>query len=190
MMRKLIYEINITIDGCAGHTTVIADNELHDFFTNLLDETGTVLFGRKTYELMVDFWPNAKNDPQSTESMIKFADKYNSINKIVFSGSLDKAHWNNTILNKGNAVEEVRKLKQQPGKSLSIGGISLASSLMKAGLIDEFWFLVHPIVSGKGRKLFSQSDGSPEGLNERTDLKLIESIIFKSGVVAINYKKD
>lgn len=182
-MRKLIYEINITIDGCAEHTSVIADDELHDFFTNLLDETGTVLFGRKTYELMVDFWPNARNDPRSTESMIKFADKYNSIHKIVFSGSLREVRWNNTILNKGNVIEEVRKLKQQSGKSLSIGGISLASSLMKAGLIDEFWFLVHPIVSGKGRKLF-------EGFNNTAELKLLETKVFDSGAVVLHYSKD
>lgn len=72
-----MYEINVTIDGYADHTAAIADSELHDFFTNLLDKTGTVIFGRKTYELMVDFWPNVKDDPGFTKSMIKFADKYN-----------------------------------------------------------------------------------------------------------------
>jgi len=182
-MRKLIYEINITIDGCAEHTTVIADEELHDFFTDLLGKTDTVLFGRKTYELMADFWPNARNDKRSTESMIKFADKYNAIHKIVFSKLLNKVDWNNTELIKGNAADEVLKLKQQPGKDLSIGGISLASSLMKACLIDEFWFLIHPIVAGKGRKLFEKFD-------KRADLQFIESTTFKSGVIVSHYKKN
>lgn len=113
----------------------------------------------------------------------------NSIHKIVFSRSLDKVNWNNTELIKENVIEEVKKLKKQEGKNLSIGGISLATFLMKEDLIDEFWFLVHPIVSGKGRKLFSRIDGSPEEFNHRTDLQLVESRTFKSGVVALHYKK-
>lgn len=181
-MRKLIYSINVTIDGVADHTAVIADDELHDFYTDLLGTVDIVLFGRKTYQLMESFWPVADQDPRTTKSMIRFADKFNSISKIVFSKTLDKAAWNNTTLIKENAVEEVSKLKQQTGKHLSVGGISLASALMKAGLIDEYWFLVQPIISGKGRQLF-------EEMNTRHDLQLLDTIKFNSGVTALHYKK-
>ena len=181
-MRKLIYTINITIDGYADHTSGIADDELHDFFTDFLSKVDTVLFGRKTYELMVDFWPYAKDDPGSTESVLRFAEKYNGINKIVFSKSLSRVNWSNTNLIKSNTVKEVIKLKQQAGGDISIGGISLATSLMKEKLIDEFWFLVHPVIAGNGRKLF-------EGINERFDLKFVESSKLNSGVVALHYKR-
>ena len=188
-MRKLIYSINVTIDGYADHTAVIADDELHEFYAGLLRSMEIVLFGRKTYELLESFWPNAQQDPRSTKGMIAFADRINSISKIVFSNSLNRAEWNNTKLLKGNAVEEISKLKQQIGKNLSIGGVSLAAALMKENLIDEFYFLIHPIVLGKGRKLFSREDGSPEDLNLKSNLKLIDSKIFNSGVVVLHYQK-
>jgi dihydrofolate reductase len=143
-LRKLIYAINVTIDGFADHTAVIADDELHDFYTNLFD--------------------------------------INSINKIVFSKTLNEVGWNNTRLIKDNIVKEVSKLKHQPGKNLAVGGISTPSIFMKHGLIDEYWFLVQPIIAGSGRSLF-------ENLNDRIDLRLFEIKKFKSGVVVHHYKK-
>jgi dihydrofolate reductase len=188
-MRKLIFAINVTIDGFADHTAVIADDELHDFYTSLLNDVDTLLFGRKTYQLMESYWPKASEDPQATKSTIEFANKINSLHKIVFSRTLDKANWNNTRLIKENIVEEVKKIKNQSGKNTSIGGLSTASIFLKEGLIDEYWFLVQPIVLGNGRRLFSQRDGSPESLNDRINLKLVEVKKFKSGVVALHYKK-
>jgi dihydrofolate reductase len=188
-MRKLIFAINVTIDGFADHTAVIADDELHDFYTSLLNDVDTLLFGRKTYQLMESYWPKASEDPQATKSTIEFANKINSLHKIVFSRTLDKANWNNTRLIKENIVEEVKKIKNQSGKNTSIGGLSTASIFLKEGLIDEYWFLVQPIVLGNGRHLFSQRDGSPESLNDRINLKLVEVKKFKSGVVALHYKK-
>jgi len=181
-MRKLIFAINITVDGFADHTSVIADDELHDFYTDLLNSFDIILFGRKTYQLFESFWPTADKDPQSTKSMLRFADKINGLHKIVFSKTLHQVAWNNTKLVKDNVLEEITRLKQQPGKNLSTGGISFSSSLMKAGLIDEFWFLVHPIVSGSGRRLFNEID-------IKAKLKLLETQVFKSGVVAMHYLK-
>ncbi len=178
--RKLVFDINVTIDGVADHTAVIADEELHDFYTNLLDSVDTILFGRKTYELLESFWPNADKDPASTRSMIDFANRINPIHKIVFSKTLDHVSWNNTELIKNNMVEEVIKLKQQTGKNLSISGISIASELANHGLIDEFWFLVQPIVAGKGKRLW-------QGLNNCMKLKLIDSKTLSSGVVVLHY---
>ncbi|MFZ0455054.1 MAG: dihydrofolate reductase family protein [Ignavibacteriaceae bacterium] len=181
-MRNIIFSINSTIDGYADHTAGIADNELHDFFTGYLDTVDVVLIGRITYELMADFWPNAEEDPRSTESMKKFADKFNSISKVVFSKTLNDVNWNNTILNKGNLIDEVLKMKKQSGKHISAGSLSIASALMNEQLIDEFWFLIHPVVLGKGRKLL-------DNLNQKTNLQLSDTRKFNSGVIVLHYLK-
>ena len=181
-MRKVSFSINITIDGFADHTAVIADNQLHDFFTNLLKNADTLLFGRRTYQLMESFWPTAAENPICTKSMIEFANQINSINKIVFSRTLDKVSWNNTKLKKENLIEEILKLKNQNGKNILIGSLSLASNLIFHDLIDEFWFLTHPIILGKGKQLF-------ESLDKRVDLRLLDSVIFNSGVAALHYER-
>lgn len=199
-MRKLIFAINITIDGYADHTSGIADDELHDFYANLLGTVDIVLFGRKTYQLIESYWSKAPSDPQATKSMIEFANKINSLPKIVFSRTLDKISlsseaatmegWKNTKLIKENMLEEVLKLNEQSGNNISVGGISIASTFMKRDLIDECWFLVQPIVLGGGRRLFSQRDGMPEKLNHyNRQLELVDTDKFKSGVVVLHYKK-
>jgi dihydrofolate reductase len=181
-MRKLIWAINVTLDGYADHEAVIADDELHYFYADLLKEVDAELFGRKTYDLLESFWPTAAEDPESTKGMIEFAERINSIPKIVFSKTLQKAEWKNTKLVKEDAIAEVRKLKAQAGKSLCIGGISLANNLMQEGLIDEYWIVVQPIILGKGKYLF-------QNINERKNLKLVDMKIFKSGVAALHYEK-
>ena len=118
--RKLIWAINITIDGFADHTAVIADDELHDFYTDLLSNVDAVLFGRKTYQLLESYWPIAPEDSKGTKSMIKFANTINDILKIVFSKTLNKVFWNNTTLIKEDITDEVLKMKRQPENNLSI----------------------------------------------------------------------
>ena len=199
--RKLIFAINMTIDGCFDHTAMIADDELHDFYTSLLNNVDAVLFGRKTYQLMESFWPIAYEDSLATKSILAFADKINNIPKIVFSKTLDKVNWNNTTLITGNIVEEVLKLKQQEASEngteeedlkyrpgISIGSLSIASIFMKLNLIDEYWFVVHPVILGKGKRLF---EGIPDPFdgNGRLNLKLISTETFKSGVVVLHYEK-
>jgi dihydrofolate reductase len=200
-MRKLIFAINITIDGCFDHTAVIADDELHDFYTNLLNNVDAVLFGRKTYQLMENFWPKAHEYSGITKSLLAFADKINSIPKIVFSKTLNKVNWNNTTLIKGNIIDEVLKLKQQgtsereikdedlqfrPG--ISISSLSIASTFMNLNLIDEYWFVVHPIILGKGRRLFEEIP-EPFNGNNKLNFKLINTETFKSGAVVLHYEK-
>jgi len=181
-MRKIIFSINMTIDGFADHTAGIADDELHDFFTDLLDSADTVLLGRKTYEMMARYWPFADQDPKSTKSELKFAEKYNNVSKLVFSNTLKDVKWNNTTLAKSNLIDEVLNLKNQNGKYIFAGSLSIASALAQKNLIDEYWLLIHPIVLGKGKLLF-------EDLQSRIDLKLIETKTFSSGVVVIHYQK-
>ncbi len=176
----MVLAINLTLDGCIDHRVMIADDELHDFFTGLLDNIDTELFGRVTYQLMESYWPHAPEDPNATRSMIRFARMYNAKPKIVFSKTLEKAEWNNTRLVRTNLVEEVTKLKQESGGALSVSGISVSQELMRHGLIDEYWLVVHPLILGQGRRLF-------DNLTEKITLKLIDTKKFKSGVVVLHY---
>jgi dihydrofolate reductase len=181
--RKIIFAINVTIDGFANHEAVLADDELHDFYAELLGTIDIVLFGRKTYQLLESFWPIARQDPRSTKSMLRFADKINGIQKIVFSNTLNDVHWSNTSLIKGDdVIEQILKLKNQEGNRLSISGLSIASMLTRLGLIDKYLFVVQPVILGKGTPLLKD-------LNNRVDLKLIEIKTFASGVVAKHDQK-
>jgi dihydrofolate reductase len=183
-MRKLILSINVSLDGFADHTVaVVADDELHEFFSDLLDNTDIALFGRVTYQLMASYWPHAHQDPKATRSMLAFADRFNAVSKIVFSRTLQKADWNNSRLVRDNMVEEVIRLKESPGKNISLGGISISQEFMRRGLIDEYWLAVHPVVVGKGKRLF-------DNLNERINLRLADTKVFKSGVVVLHYLNE
>ena len=183
-MRKLSLSINVSLDGFADHTVAVAaDDELHEFFSGLLDNTDVELFGRVTYQLMENYWPRAHQDQKATKSMLDFADKFNAIPKIVFSRTLQKADWNNTRLVKDNMVDEVLKLQQQPGRNISLGGISISQEFMRRGLIDEYWLAVHPVVVGSGKRLFDH-------LNERINLKLVDTKVFRSGVVVLHYSVE
>jgi dihydrofolate reductase len=175
--------INVSIDGYADHTLAIPDDELHEFFANQLDETGIELFGRVTYEMMANFWPQVREDSEESKSTLKFADRFNAIPKVVFSSTLEKAEWNNTTLVTSDAIEYVTKLKATEGKNLFVGGIKLANSFMSKGLIDEYWLVVHPVLAGKGRRLF-------EVEQEKSKLRLAESRVFKSGAVVLHYVAD
>ncbi len=180
-MRRLILSINVSLDGFADHTVAVAaDDELHNFFSTLLDTTDIELLGRVTYQLMESYWPRAHEDPNATKGMLDFADKYNAIPKIVFSRTLQRADWNNTRLVKEGMVDEVLKLKKQPGRNISLGGISISQELMKLGLVDEYWLVVQPVLVGKGKRLF-------DGLKEKVDLELVDTKTFKSGVVVLHY---
>lgn len=129
---------------------------------------------------MESYWPHAHKDSEATGSMIKFANKFNVMPKIVFSKTLQNTGWENTRLIRDNAIEEVGRLKQQPGKDLSIGGISICQDFIKHGLIDEYLLLVQPFIWGKGRCMF-------DILDNKIDLKLTEMKKFKSGVVVLRY---
>jgi dihydrofolate reductase len=183
-MRKLIMAVNISLDGYADHTVgVAADDELHDFFSDLLSDSGAELFGRITYEMMESYWPHVHKDPKASKSDLEFAHKLRSIPKFVFSSTLDKVGWENTTLVSTSAFEYVAKLKQTQGKDLLVGGINLAGSLMSHGLVDEYWILIHPVVVGQGRHI-------SERVNEMLKLRLIESRVLNSGVVALHYASD
>jgi dihydrofolate reductase len=184
-MRTVVYAINITLDGCCDHTKQIADEETHEYFTNLMRDFDLLVFGRKTYQLMVPYWPDVAKDPSSSKADVEFARTFDSITKIVFSRSLASAEDKNTRIVRANLRDEILKLKQEPGKNILAGGVDVPSQLMELGLIDEYRFVVQPIIAGEGRRLF-------EGVNlpEKRQLKLVESKTFKSGCVGLRYLKQ
>ena len=183
-MRNLIFAINLTIDGCVDHTKTIADEELLDHYTQLVRDVGLFVYGRKSYQLMVPYWPDVAKDPSATRADKEFARAFDSVNKVVFSRSLDSAEENTRIV-RSNLQDEMLKLKQEPGKDILTGGVSIPSQLIELGLVDEFRLVVQPIVAGEGRRLL-------EGVSlpEKLQLKLVDSKIFKSGCVALRYLKQ
>jgi dihydrofolate reductase len=184
-MRNIIFAINITLDGCVDHTRQVADDETHEYFTDLLREVDLLVFGRVTYQLMVPFWPEVAKTQSMTKASNEFARTFDSLNKIVFSRSLDSVEDKKTRIVSTNLHDEILKLKQEVGKNILIGGVSVPSQLIDLGLVDEYRFVVGPIVVGEGRRLL-------EGVSlpERLQLKLVESKIFKSGCVALRYLKQ
>ncbi|MGC1373198.1 MAG: dihydrofolate reductase family protein [Candidatus Sulfotelmatobacter sp.] len=185
-MRNVIYAINITLDGCCDHTKFNPDEDLLEHYTHLLrDDAGLLVYGRKTYQLMVPYWPDIAQSQSETKADIEFAQAFDSLNKIVFSRSLDSAENKNTRIVRTNLRDEILKLKQEPGGNILVGGVDIPSQLIKLGLVDEYRFVIAPVVAGEGRRLM-------EGVSlpERLRLKLVESKVFKSGSVAVRYLKQ
>jgi dihydrofolate reductase len=185
-MRNVIYAINLTLDGCCDHTKFNPAEDLLEHYTHLLrDDAGLLVYGRKTYQLMVPYWPDIAKSQSETKADKEFAQAFDSLNKIVFSRSLASAEDKNTKIVRSNLRDEILKLKQEPGKNILVGGVDIPSQLIELGLIDEYRFVIAPIIVGKGRRLF-------EGVNlpEKRRLKLVESKTFKSGSVALRYLKQ
>jgi dihydrofolate reductase len=182
-MRNLIYAINVTLDGCCDHTKAIADEELLEHYTCLLRDVDLFVYGRKTYQLMVPYWPDIAKSQSETKAENEFARTFNSINKVVFSQSLESAETNTRIVRSG-LRDEILKLKQQPGKSILAGGVNVPSQLIELDLVDEYRFVVQPILAGAGTRLL---DGA--SLPDKLRLKLVETKTLASGCVALRYLK-
>jgi dihydrofolate reductase len=188
-MRNVIYAINITLDGCCDHTKQVANDEILEYYTQLLRDADLFVYGRKTYQLMVPYWPDVAKDQSASKADRDFAQAFESANKVVFSQSLDDAEAKkddkNARVVRTNLREEILKLKQEPGKNIIAGGVDIPSQLIKLGLVDEYRFVVGPILAGEGRRLM-------EGVNlpEKLQLKLVESRFFESGCVALRYLKQ
>lgn len=186
-MRKLIFAINITVDGCCDHTKGEGSEEVHQHFAHLIRDVDVLVYGRKTYQLMVPFWPDvARNHSGQTRAMNDFAQAFDSVNQIiVFSQSLDRAEGKNTRILRTNLRDEILRLKREQGKAILTGGVTLPSQLVELDLIDEYQFVVHPVLAGAGRRLLEGTN-----LQERLKLKLVESKSFKSGHVSLRYLKE
>jgi dihydrofolate reductase len=183
-MGNLIYAINITLDGCCDHTKFRPDEEDFEYHTRLLQSVDTLVFGRKTYQLMVPYWPDVLKDLSASNADKEFARAFESAGKIVFSRTIDGAEDNNTRIVRGDLRDEMLKLKQDSGRNILVGGVDIPSQLIELGLIDEFRFVIAPIFAGEGRRLL-QGVTLPDNLQ----LKLVESKVLKSGAVALHYRK-
>ena len=179
-MRKLIAAINMTLDGFCDHAAGLPDEEIHQHYTDLLDNADVILYGRITYQLM-QFWQTLLKNPSGEKSMDDFAIAIDKIPKIVFSHKLKNTGWDSAKLANQPIEEIVKELKQQSGRDILVGSRSLIIQLMKLNLIDEYQLCVHPVVAGSGLPLF-------ENINDRTIFKLIKTKIFSGGAVTLYYE--
>jgi dihydrofolate reductase len=183
-MSRLIYSMMVSLDGFVETTDrsldwVLVDEELHTFSNEQERELGAQLYGRRLYEVMAAYWPTADADPSLPAYMAEFARTWREKPKVVFSRTLDMVGWNSRLF-RGDAVEEVSRLKAQPGADLGIGGPTLASTLVRHDLVDEYRLLVQPVILGAGKPFLPALDGVLE-------LKLVETRTFSSGVVYLRY---
>ncbi|MET0930011.1 MAG: dihydrofolate reductase family protein [Aeromicrobium sp.] len=173
-MRPLRYSINVTLDGCVDHDAGTADEELHRHAVENLERADALLFGRVTYQMMESAF-RARGDAAGP-----FARTIDAARKHVVSRTLEHVDWNAELV-RGDLLAAVEELKRQPGKGLLTGGVQLPLALAELGLIDEYEFVVHPVVMGHGPTLFA-------GLSKRLDLGLVSRVELGSGVVASRYE--
>jgi dihydrofolate reductase len=183
-MRPLRYSINVTLDGCCDHEGgMIPDEELHRYWAGEMERADALLFGRVTYEMMeaawrqpaTGVWPDWMSDWE-----IPFAQAIDGTKKYVVSSTLDQVDWNAELV-QGDLGNAVQQLKRESGRGLFVSGVTLALALADLGLIDEYEFVVHPVLAGHGPTLFA-------GLRERLELSLVGRQEFRSGAIALRYQ--
>jgi dihydrofolate reductase len=183
-MRPLRYSINVTLDGCCDHRAAIPDEELHQHAVENLNRADALLFGRVTYEMMEAAWrrsaPSGAWPQWMSDWMVPFARTIDAAKKYVVSRTLDRVDWNAELV-RGDLGTAVQRLKQEAGKGLFVGGVKLPLALAELGLIDEYEFVVQPIIAGHGPSLFA-------GLSKRLDLRPVSRVEFASGAIAIRYE--
>jgi dihydrofolate reductase len=183
-MQPLRYSINVTLDGCCDHQAIVADEELHRHAAETLAQADALLFGRVTYEMMEEAWRAAAQkgvNPDWMEPWMEpFARTIDAAKKYVVSSTLDQVDWNAELV-RGDLGKAVQKLKGESGRGLLVGGLKLPLALAELGLIDEYEFIVHPRIAGRGPTLFA-------GLSKHVDLKLVSRLELGSGAVAMRYE--
>lgn len=172
-MRKLIASMNITFDGNCDHTAGFANAELHDYYTTMLNNADTILYGRTTYELMEVYWPNLVKNPTGEKNMDDFANAIDKIGKVLFSRTRKTVTWNNTVLATQSLADEVTALKHQRGADILVGSPSLIAQLTELDLIDMWQICVHPMITGPGLPLFKD-------LTKPVALKLLKTEKFET----------
>ena len=182
-MRPLRYSINVTLDGCCDHRAGIADEELHRHAAEGIARSDAMLLGRVTYQMMEEAWrlPASGEWPDWMADWQKpFAQTIDATKKYVVSSTLERVDWNAELL-RGDLGEAVQRIKDEPGKGIGVGGVTLPLALAKLGLIDEYEFVVHPRIAGHGPTPFA-------GLSTYVDLKLVDRLELGNGKVALRYE--
>ena len=181
-----MYGMTVSLDGYVAGSGgqmdwTVPDEELHQHFNDLEREIDVALYGRRLYEDMATFWPTADEGSSAPTYIAEYAKIWRAQPKVVFSTTLNQVGWNSTLV-RGNIVEEVEKLKRQPGKTMSVGGLGLAATFMQYDLIDEYRLYLSPIVLGGGKPMFPP-------LQDRIELELIETRNFSGGVTLLRYQR-
>ncbi len=187
-MRNLVYFMHTSLDGFVGGPNgemnwISVDEEIFDFVATLTANADTALYGRTTYEMMQGYWPTAGDQPNASKHDKEHSVWYKNISKVVLSTTLSQDGLENTTVISSNLEENIYHIKNKPGKNILIFGSPRAShSLLEAGLVDEFWLFVNPVLLGQGIPLF-------KGVNELVKLRLIASKTFSCGVIALHYER-
>jgi dihydrofolate reductase len=179
-MRKVIAAFNMTIDGNCDHTAGIADEELHQHYTDLLNNAGVIVYGRTTYQLM-QYWQTFLKNPSGEKASDDFAKAIDGIPKIVFTNTLKHTDWNTAEIAKSPLEAMIKDLKHEAEKDILIGSRSLIIQLLNLNLIDELQLCVQPVVAGKGLSLFDE-------INDRTIFKLNRTKSFTNGAIILYYQ--
>lgn len=182
-MRPLRYSINVTLDGCVDHEAGLADEESHRYWADSLQRADALLFGRVTYQMMEEAWrqPASGEWPEwMADWLIPFAQTIDAAKKYVVSSTLDRVDWNSELV-QGDLASAVQQIKSEPGRGVFVGGVTLPLALADLGLIDEYEFVVQPVIAGYGPTLLA-------GLRERLELELVGRHEFRSGSVALRYQ--
>ena len=181
-MSKLIAAINMTLDGFCDHTAMIADDEIIQHYSELLNNAGAIIYGRITYHLMESYWPSVVKNPTGNKAMDEFAVAIDNISKIVYSRTLKNVEWENAKIKREIIKEEILELKQQAGKDILVGSPSLIVALTQLGLIDEYQLSVQPIVLGSGLPLF-------KNISNKMNLKLLKTKTLGCGALMLYYER-
>ncbi|RZJ18605.1 MAG: deaminase [Brevundimonas sp.] len=183
-MGLLTFCLNVTVDGCIDHQAGIADDETHAFFTRLMDDSGAMLWGRVTYEMMESYWPAvAHGDVDAPPALREWAVKLETKPKYVVSSTRAVFPWTNSHPITGDLHTGVQRLKDATPAGVLLGSGQLAAALDRLNLIDEYKFLIHPRIAGHGPTLYQG------GLPDPRRLELISATPFSNGVVATHYRR-
>jgi dihydrofolate reductase len=188
-MRRLALFMHVSLDGFVAGPNgemdwIKVDDQMFEYAGQRTNESDTALYGRVTYQMMEGYWPTAADQPNATKHDIEHSTWYNKVDKVILSKTMEGQQLPNTIIISNDIEHRVKALKQQAGKEIVIFGSPSAShTLMQYGLIDEFWLFVNPILLGQGIPLF-------KNIQQTTELKLVTTATFESGVVCLHYQKS
>lgn len=188
-MRRLVLFMHVSLDGFVAGPNgemdwIKVDDQMFEYAGQRTNESDTALYGRVTYQMMEGYWPTAADKPNATKHDIEHSTWYNKVDKVILSKTMEGQQLPNTIIISNDIEYRVKALKQQAGKEIIIFGSPSAShTLMQYGLIDEFWLFVNPILLGQGIPLF-------KNIQQITELKLVTTATFDSGVVCLQYQKS
>lgn len=179
-MRTVTFGMNITLDGYCDHTIFNPTDDLMDYFTAMMDDVDLLFYGRVMYQLMFPYWADVARDKTGTDAENRFAQRLSAIDRVIVSSTLQTADEKARII-RNDPAGALRQMKQQPGGKISVDSVSMLPELITDGLIDAFYFVVHPIIAGNGRHLLDVGS-----LSKKLDLKLVDTSHFESGCVALH----